>query len=221
LRWGGCAVRPSRPCRCSSSTRSRSNVQSRLVKVMGPLPLPAPRFTRPASRRVTLHSEKMPLASVCNQRVVNEHPQFARPSSIGLAPIRSSLPLPPPTLVRDETRSRSTPRRRRFAVAGSSTPSGSAVGAAPPAVSDPPRHVSRPPAARPCDARCFRTVALRRLPREPPFVGSRCPRAAFWATHGALTRACAHSRSRCQLARTVVSLPRTPLVAPATKLPPE
>jgi hypothetical protein len=32
-------------------------------------------------------------------------------------------------------------------------------------------------------------------------------------------RACAHSRSRCQLARTVVSLPRTPLVAPAALSP--
>ena len=34
-------------------------------------------------------------------------------------------------------------------------------------------------------------------------------------------RACAHSRSRCQLARTVVSLPRTPLVAPAALSPPD
>jgi hypothetical protein len=83
---------------------------------------------------------------------------------------------------------RSIPRRRRFAVAGSSTPSGSAVGAAPPAVSDPPRYVSHPPAASrlatlaafgqpPCDDCHVSLLSSAHAVRESP----------FGATHGALT----------------------------------
>jgi hypothetical protein len=75
---------------------------------------------------------------------------------------------------------RSIPRRRRFAVAGSSTPSGSAVGAAPPAVSDPPRFVSHPPAPSrlsafaafgepPCGASHVSRLALAHGVRESPF----------------------------------------------------
>lgn len=75
---------------------------------------------------VLLLAEKMPLASLCNRRVVNGHSQIVRPSSVR-ACTRPAVPL---------AASQQLPRRRRFAVAGVPTSSGRTVGAVPPAVPD-------------------------------------------------------------------------------------
>jgi len=75
---------------------------------------------------VLLLAKKMPLASLCNRRVVNGHPQIVRPSSVR-ACTRPAVAL---------AASQQLPRRRRFTVAGVPTSSGRTVGAVPPAVPD-------------------------------------------------------------------------------------